>query len=310
MNHMGNDKMTLPAWMADENTQGEGKCTAKMGFLRNTLKNITKVFENDLYCETYAAKTGLLQLIDPRVKICLFLIYMVFSGFAANLAVLTILGAIPLIYAAVSGIGVKDFIRRVWLTLPLIILLFSLLGTSSLLTAGKPLFYLIPPDSFLKNGVYFSAGGISAAFRIALRTGISISFAVLLLLTTRWSHITSAFSAMHLPQLVVSIFDMTYRYIFFLSESAKEMIEARFLRTTGKIRTAENRRFMGHSVAILFLKSHSIGDEVYDAMRCRGYDGKHKCLFRPKMQIADIIFILINLMIIIFLSLVHYSNSI
>lgn len=307
MNHMENNKMMLPGWMAEErSSQITEKCTAKMGFLRSTMKNISTVFENDLYCEKYAAKSGLLQLIDPRVKICLFLVYMIFSGFVSNPALLTVLAAIPIIYAGVSGVRLKDFIRRVWLTVPLIVLLFSLLGTSSLFTGGKPLFYLLPAGMFgLKNGVFFSAGGIVAAFRIALRTGISISFATLLLLTTRWSRVTSAFAAMHLPQMVVSVFDMTYRYIFFLSESAEEMIEARFLRTTGKVRTSDSRRLMGHSIAILFLKSHAIGDEVYDAMRCRGYDGRYSCLFRPRIHISDIIFVLINFIILIFLSLVR-----
>lgn len=300
------NKMVLPCWMAEQNDSPEKKCTAKMGFLRRTLKNISKVMENDLYCEKYAAKIGLLQFIDPRVKICLFLVYMIFSGFASNLAVLTVLAAIPILYGAVSGIELKSYIRRVWFTVTLMVLLFSLLGTSSLFIGGKPLFFLLPSGVFgIQDGVFLTEGGIGAAFRIALRTGISISFAALLLLTTRWSRITSAFSAMHLPQLIVSILDMTYRYIFFLSESAKEMVEARFLRTIGKVGTADSRKFMGNSIAILFLKSHAVGDEVYDAMRCRGYDGKYRCLFRSRMQISDFIFLLINFIILVFLSLMR-----
>ena len=306
MNEPEKGKTVLPAWMTDAGGTPSGACTAKMGFLRRTMKNISRVFENDLYSETYAAKDGLLQSVDARAKIIVFLIYMIFSGFTSSLAALTVLAAIPILYGAASGIELKNFFRRVWLTVPLIVLLFSLLGTSSLFVGGRPLFYLIPSGRFgAENGVFFTVSGIAAAFRIALRTGISISFAVLLLMTTHWQHITGAFASMRLPQIVVIVLDMTYRYIFFLSESAREMFEARFLRTIGKVGTSESRKQTGSSVAILFLKSRVTGEEVYDAMRCRGYSGKFRSLCRPRLRAADVVFLLINLFLFIFLGMIR-----
>ena len=306
MNEPEKGRIVLPAWMTDADGTPSGARTAKMGFLRRTMKNISRVFENDLYSEAYAAKDGLLQSIDPRAKIVVFLCYMIFSGFTSGLAALTVLAAIPLLYGAASGIGLKKFFLRVWLTVPLVVLLFSLVGTSSLFIGGRPLFTLIPPGLFgRRSGVFFTAGGIAAAFRIALRTGISISFAVLLLMTTRWQRITGAFASMRLPQIVVAVLDMAYRYIFFLTESAREMFEARFLRTVGKVTASESRRQTGSSVAILFLKSHAIGDEVYDAMRCRGYSGNFRNLRKPRMSASDFVFLLINLFLLIFLSLIR-----
>ncbi len=190
--------------------------------------------------------------------------------------------------------------------MPLVILLFSLVGTSSLFVGGRPLFYLIPPRLFGNwSGLYFTAGGIVAAFRIALRTGISISFAALLLMTTHWQQITGAFSSMHLPQIAVAVLDMAYRYIFFLSESAREMFEARFLRTVGKVSASESRKQTGGSIAILFLKSRAVGDEVYDAMRCRGYGGSFRSLRGPRMRAADFVFLFLNLILFLFLSLIR-----
>lgn len=306
MNEPGKCKTILPAWMTDAGRAPSGACTAKMGFLRRTMKNISRVFENDLYSEAYAAKAGLLQSVDSRAKIVVFLCFMIFSGFTSDFAALTVLAAIPLLYGAASGIGLKDFFRRVWLTVPLVVLLFSLVGTSSLFIGGQPLLTLIPSGLFGRwGGVYFTASGIAAAFRIFLRTGVSISFAVLLLMTTHWQQITGAFASMHLPQIVVAVLDMAYRYIFFLSESAREMFEARFLRTVGKVATSESRRQTGSSVAILFLKSHAVGNEVYDAMRCRGYSGNFRRLRRPRFCASDFIFLFVNLFLFLFLSLIR-----
>jgi cobalt/nickel transport system permease protein len=304
MNDPQNNKVTLPVWMTKPNGSVTG--SAKTGFLRRTIKNISQVFENDFYSETYASKAGLLQAVDPCAKIVAFLGLTIFSGFTSSIAALTVLAAVPLFYGVASSIRLKDFFRRVWLTVPLLVLLFSVFGTSSLFLDGQPLFYLIPAQRIGNwGGLYFTASGIEAAFRIALRTGISISFAVLLLMTTRWQQVTAAFAAMHLPQTAVAVLDMAYRYIFFLSESAREMFEARFLRTVGKIPARESRRRTGGSVAILFLKSHAAGEEVYDAMRCRGYGDNFRRLRKSRLRGADISFLCINLILLIFLSLIR-----
>ncbi len=300
------NEIALPAWMTAAEGTSHAPCSAKMGFLRRTMKNISRVFENDFYSETCAAKNGLLQSADPRAKIVVFLCFMIFSGCTSDFAALTVLAAIPLLYGAASGVRLKDFFRRVWLTVPLVVLLFSLLGTSSLFLGGRPLFYLVPPGPGGRwDGFYLTASGIAAAFRIALRTGISISFAALLLMTTRWREVTGAFAFFRLPQIVVAVLDMAYRYIFFLSESARDMFEARFLRTVGKVPASESRRQTGGSVAVLFLKSRAAGNEVYDAMRCRGYDGTFRRLCGRRLRAADFAFLFINLFLLLFLSLLR-----
>lgn len=305
MNKTGKENLPLPAWMTGPGN-GFGASSAKTGFLRRTVKNISRIFENDLYSETNAVKNGLLQSVDPRAKIVVFLCFQVFSGCTASLPALTVLAAIPLFYGAASGVKMKPFFRRVWLTVPLAVLLLSLLGTSSLFLGGKPLFYLLPMGvPGFPGGFFLTASGIASAFRIALRTGISISFAVLLLMTTRWQRITGAFASFRMPRTAVAVLDMAYRYLFFLSESAQAMFEARFLRTVGKVPASVSRKQTGGSVALLFLKSRSTGDEVYDAMRCRGYGGGFRKLRGSRMGAADFVFFLVNVILLLFLSLLR-----
>jgi energy-coupling factor transporter transmembrane protein EcfT len=69
-------------------------------------------------------KRGLLQAVDPCAKILAFLILMIFSGCTSSITTLIVLTAVPLFYGAASGIPMKDFFRRGWLTIPLIVLLF------------------------------------------------------------------------------------------------------------------------------------------------------------------------------------------
>lgn len=293
----------IPDWLLESGgSSAEGRPRSKTHFLRRTMKNISGIVENELYCEKYAAKDDFLQIIDPRVKLCTFLVFMIFGSVAGNPAVLTVLAAIPMIYARLSGLPVRVFFRRTWLIVPLAVFIVSLPGSSSLLIPGRPLFYLLPPGAFgLGQGLYFCAGGLETAFRLMLRTGVSLSFAFLLFLTTRWSKITAGLASLHLPPLIVSILNMAYRYIFLLSEIAEGMMEARYLRTAGELKPSDNRRFMAHSAAHLFLKGHFISEEIYEAMCCRGYTGDSAELPASGIGQKDSIFIILNAVILFLL---------
>lgn len=275
---------------------------SKTHFIRKTLKHISEVFENELFCEKFAGKPLFLQSIDPRVKLLTLIFYMVLSSFTSNIVVLLILAVIPLLYAKLSGLELKDYIRRAWLYIPVLVLISSIPGVTSLFVKGSPLVTVLRPGVMgLQSGLYFSMNGIEVALRIALRAGISLSFGFLLLLTTRWSKITSALALMHVPLLFISVLNMAYRYIFVISAMACDMMEARYLRTVGKLDTSDNRRFMGHSVAHMFIKSHYLSEEIYDAMRCRGFTDRPVSSDKFKVKGTDILFIINNVIIVLIL---------
>ncbi|ADU26834.1 cobalt ECF transporter T component CbiQ [Ethanoligenens harbinense] len=295
----------IPAWLL-ETSRDEKARVASSGtnFLIKTLHHFSEVFENEFYCERYASKTMLLQCLDPRVKVIVLLAFMVFSSFSSSIVILLALAVIAFAYAKLSGLNMTDYFRRVWAYLPPAVFVCSIPGASSLFTKGAPLFYVLPPGTFgMQNGLYFTSSGIAMAFRLALHPGISLSFAFLLLLTTRWSQITHALAGMHVPLVVVSVLNMAYRYLFVTVEMAKNMMEARFLRTVGKLETADNRRFMSHSVAYLFIKSQGLSEEIYDAMVCRGFSGKPVSIRSYKISAADVLF-LINSVVILMLLIV------
>lgn len=309
---MNEEKMSMnsniPDWLLEKSESVEAKPSrSKMHFMRKTMKHISEVFQNDFFCEKYAGLKLLLQIIDPRAKLVVFLFFMIFSSFTAKIIILVILAVIPLFYAKLSGLDMKNYSKRIWLTIPLLVFVLSIPGATSLFVKGTPLLYVLQPGSFgLSEGLYFSLSGISVALRLALRTGVSLSFGFLLLLTTRWCHITGALAAMHIPLLFISVLNMAYRYIFVMSVSAGDMMNARFLRTTGRLDAAENRKFMGYSVAHLFLKSHFLSEEIYDSMCCRGFTGKPVSITRFKMNGKDYLFFANNIIIALILILGEY----
>lgn len=283
----------LPQWMTEPQThppQTAGR--TRLHFLRGTMRHIAELFENDLSSEKYARLPLYLQSVDARAKTIAFLFFIVFGSLVNSAPALLSLAAVPLLYASVSGLKLRSFVRRVWGLVPLLAFLFALPGASSLLTQGKPLLTIIPADApGFSNGLYFSAAGLWSAARIGLRTGISLSFAALLLLTTRWSSLTGGLAVMRVPALLISVLNMAYRYLFVMARTALELMQARFLRSCGKLGTSLNRRFMGHSAAFLFLKSHYLSEEIYSAMCCRGYSGRPAGFQQRKMTANDAVFL-------------------
>lgn len=290
----------VPLWLS-ETENYSNLAAGRPHFLRRALSEITRVFQNEFLAEKYERYDGLMQMIDPRVKILVLLFYIVFASAVPSLFVKVVIAAVGLFFAVMSKLKISDFLRRVWCYLPSILFILSLPAATNFFSTGQPFIYL-----FSKN-FYLTLSGIKTALRVSLTCGISLSFVYLIFATTRAVQIEKALRALKLPDIFVSILSMAYRYIFVLASEALKVIEARFLRTVGKVKLKYERRFVSHSIASVFLKSKKLSGDVYDAMCCRGFTGTAVSLNELKFGIQDFIFTCCNVIIVLILLLGVYA---
>ncbi|MCX7920447.1 MAG: cobalt ECF transporter T component CbiQ [Clostridia bacterium] len=296
----------IPDWLLEKNTYQDVKKAGKSstGFLRRTLTEISGVVQNDLLSERIAAKKGFLQGVDPRVKLISLLLFMAFVGTTQSIITILLLCASASLMVMLSGVGFLSYIKRVWMVIPLILLVLSLPAATNVFIKGTPLIYVYGGLDInigvieLPQELYFSVQGVASIVKMALRIGGSISFGYVLVMTTRWSHITKALRVLRVPKLIITILDMTYRYIFVLARLMVEIFEARYLRTVGKISNKENRRFVSNGLAFLFVRASYMSEEIYDSMVCRGYTGEPVSVNSFKISGNDFIWIF-NCLIII-----------
>lgn len=302
---MDNKPNEVPEWLlktSDETLHNRSKSN-HTAFLKKTIKSITEVLCSEFYSERIASQNKFLQRIDPRVKLCTFLFYLLLCNFSKNLLTFLFLACISFMYASISGIEVKKFIKRVWLVIPLVLLIMSIPAMTNIFISGKPLFYFYRGLHLkllffsLPTDFYLSAQGVLSVFKTVMRVGVSISFGYLLIVTTRWSDLVKGLSMLKIPLLITAIFNMTHRYIYILSKISLESMEARFLRTVGDIDNKQNRNFIANRMSFLFVRSHYISDEIYDSMKCRGYFGKPVSIKALKIKTTDIIWITNNVII-------------
>ena len=79
---------------------------------------------------------------------------------------------------------------------------------------------------------------------------------------------------LRLPVAIVVVLGMTYRYIFLLVDSARDMLEARRSRMVGRLPGPDRRRLAAAIVGVLMSKTMQLSGDVYSAMLSRGFRGE------------------------------------
>ncbi len=239
------------------------------GFIERTLSNIDRTLEQSLYAEEVARRNGLLQSLDARFKIILTLLFLVAASLAHNLWALGALNLLALVLAGLSRISIGYTLKRVWLP----VLIFS--GLVSL-----PALFITPGPALLTlpAGITLTRSGATTALFLILRAGASVSFAALLVLTTPWNRVLKALGVLHLPDVILVILGMTYRYLYLFLHLAGEMFLSRRSRLLRKTSGAEARQLLASSSGVLLARSLQMSEGVYLAMQARGYRGAPRTL--------------------------------
>jgi cobalt/nickel transport system permease protein len=236
------------------------------GVVERSLASFVSALEHAFYAEELAKKDGLLQKVDPRVKIVAILPLIVTAALARRLWVIAVLFALAVAVALLSNVLLTTLAKRVWLG----VLTFT--GFISL-----PALFLTPGETICTLpllGWVVTAQGLRAAMYLIMRAETAATFSVLLVLCTPWSSLLKALRVLRLPIVLVVILGMTYRYIFLLLRTAHDMFRSRKSRMVGRLDGREQRRAATAGAGVLMSKTLQLSNDVYLAMRSRGFQGE------------------------------------
>jgi cobalt ECF transporter T component CbiQ len=246
--------------------------------LEHTLHGITETLEHALFAEEISARAGLFQSLDARVKVVSTLALLIGVSFSHSLWVIAAIYLLTLVFAWMSAIPADYLIKRVWMALPFFTGLIVV--PALFITPGPALFHL-------PLGLVITKTGLNTVLFLLLRVSTSVSLTLLLILSTRWNMVLSALSVLHLPDVLILILGMTYRYIYLLLRTANDMFLSRRSRTVGYLTTAESQRMLAAISGTLLNKSLNLSSEVYLAMQSRGFRGSIVTLKPFKMEARD-----------------------
>jgi len=229
--------------------------------------------------EDLAMGPGLMQSLDPRVRLTTVLALAVTASLVRSVWVLAAVFVATMVVAAASRVDVGAFVRRVWASAGLFAVLLAAPAATSCFTPGRALLTLGPLTT--------TAPGLAIAVRLVARVAAGAGVGLLVVWTTRWTDIMRALTSWHVPDVVVAIFAMTQQQIVTLMRTVEGTHLARESRMLSEGSTAETRGWVVERMAFTARKSLKTADDVYDAMLARGYSGAWPSIVRLRTRGRD-----------------------
>lgn len=253
----------------------------RIGWLEQTLGGITANIELAVFSEHHARSAGWLQRRDPRIKMVGTLVAILAASLTTSLAGLAILYAGTLAAARASRVPFGFFVKRVWLGIPFF--------------AGivvVPAIFFVPGPRVFDLGIgpahlAPSWNGLAGAAIFVSRVGVSVSLAVLLVVTTPWADVLKSLRALRVPQVFVLVLSMTYRYIFLFLHTANGILLARKSRVVGRTSGSEQRRWITGTMGNLMSRAFKMSNDVYAAMLSRGFGGEIRTFTTYRVRSSD-----------------------
>ena len=248
-------------------------------FLENTVNGLLTAMERAVYADDAISRGGLLQSIDPRVKLAGMVVLIATVNLSGWLSVIAVLLFGAVLLALVSRIPIRYALAPVWISAAI----FS--GAIAI-----PALFLTPGESILRLpnlDMDITSQGLRSGAFLVLRVETCSTLAMLLAFSTPWTHVLKALRIFRVPVVFVVILGMAFRYILLLMESAREMFESRRSRTVGALGRGGYRRLAISTSGVLLAKSFQLGTDVFLAMQSRGFRGEVYLLDEFKMTTRD-----------------------
>jgi cobalt/nickel transport system permease protein len=235
-------------------------------YLEANLFRLSLAIQESMFAEEAAARPGWLQKVDPRVKLAGLLLMILSCSFAHQISIILLLFLFSLLLAAGSSLLSFSFVRRLWFFIPLYTTVVAI-----------PALFVTPGDVLFEVpgiGWTVTEQGLRTAALLIVRVTTTVSLLLLIVFTTRWSVLLKALRWMGLPQLLVFMLAMTYRYVHVLLQATTALFLARQSRRVGPEAWRSTKEWIGAISGALFGKSYSLSSEIYLAMTSRGFRGE------------------------------------
>lgn len=209
-----------------------------------------------------AQADSFLHRLHPAVKI---LITAVFLVVVASYGKYETIGMLPLFLYPLVLIGLGRlplgyFAERLMMLAPFVLML----------ALANPFLDQTP---LVRIGGWMVTGGWLSFISIVLRFLLAVSAVLILVATTGMNDIGAVMMRAGIPSVLVLQLLLLYRYLSLLLEEAYRLEQSYILRIGDKDHGIAPRAW-GSLAGSLLLRTYSRAQKIYEAMLCRGFDGK------------------------------------
>ena len=239
---------------------------------------------------------GLFRKLDPRMKVIFLVFFVVIVSLKRNIFPEAVIALFVFLLVASSRINLAQFYKRtVGLTF-----IFGFLvvfpSAFNIVTPGElilPVIHLSQPYEFIIYHIPEEIGltrqGIDGVMMLCLRMMNSLAISLLVIYTTPFHRLIKALQVFRVPQALLLVITLSYKYIFIFAKTIEGMYFARKSRLVGMARNDEARIWAAGRIAHMFRKAMSRYEEVFRAMVARGFAEEVRLSDIGKLTAVDLL---------------------
>lgn len=277
--------MEMPDWLKTPSTHDiphvAGHTLRKKDkelFIDKTLSHVLSFIEDSMFNEVFASRNGLLQRIEPRLKIITVLIFIILLSLQKSISGIALFLLLAAVLLIASRIPSRSFLKKL-LPAATITMCVSVPAILNLVVEGDPLFVFFRFESPMNIGpitlpgvIAITEQGLKSAVTLLLRVLASVSLVLLMIMTTRPNTFMKSVSSL-IPGSLNSVVSVSYRYIFLLVKKTEQFIMGLKSRQLSAVKTTGGQRWAASRIGLLFSLSMELSAELAMAMESRGYNG-------------------------------------
>jgi cobalt/nickel transport system permease protein len=248
--------------------------------------------------EPFASGDSMIHRLDPRMRVSATVVYSFVVALSYQFPVLIMALVLSAILIAISRVKIKKVLKRIALVNTLIFLLWLVLP----FTFNGEVLTRIGPFAIYRPGVTLAA-------QITLKSNTILLAFIALIATMPFATLGHALHQLRVPQKIVHLLLMTYRYIFVIEQEYKRLLRAAKIRGFQPGTNINTYRTFSYVIGMLFVRSAVRAERVQQAMLCRGFKGKFYNLQEFQTGMTGWLFSIIMTILIIGLIVMEASKG-
>jgi cobalt/nickel transport system permease protein len=217
--------------------------------------------------EPFAQGSSIIHRIDPRYKIVFAGALSIATAISYRFPTLFFALGLSLLLVVAARLDVTAVLKKLTVVLGFLFLLWLVLP----LTFEGETLARIGPLKITRPGIVLSA-------QISVKSLSILMMLIALLNTTGLVTLGHAMDRLGIPTKIVHLLLMSYRYIFVIEQEYRRLSRAITIRGFTPGTNLHTYRTYAYLIGMIFVRAAERADQVYKAMRCRGFDGRFYCL--------------------------------
>lgn len=247
--------------------------------------------------EAFTGGNSIFHRLDPRLRIVFAILFSFLLAVSKSFPTMAAGLGLSMAMIWLSQIPLKKALKRLAVINGFNLVLFVLLPITF---EGTPLFCV--------GSVDCSVQGVILAAQITLKSNAILLAFLSLVATMTIATLGNALNRIHMPEKIVYLMLLAYRYVFVLEQEYLRLATAIKIRGFEPKTNLHTYRTYAYLFGMLLVRATARADRVYQSMLCRGFKGRFYCIHGFSFSGLDRIGSVVLALILIVLGSMEWLN--